>query len=121
MNEKMPGAVPVPVHTLSVDWNNPPLGWYFKCFAPNDDQTEAISLGNVPFASAEAEWGPPCFEPPNPFKNIYRIRHLGTFRKATKEETVGMAQCIRLTPAKLQRFLLERLQAGDLRNLAEDK
>ena len=98
-----------------INWDRPPVRWVFSSFAYDDDPTDAVFLANVPFANIEAEWGPPCFEPPNPFKNIYRIRHLGIIRKATKEETVGMVQCCRITPAKLQAFLRERLQKGELR------
>jgi len=102
-----------------IDWNNPPGGWVFYSFAPDNDLTETVLLGNVPFANADAEWAPPCFNPPDIIDNCYKVHFRGTLRRATKEETSDMAQCITLTPSKLQAFLLEKLHKGELRTVKD--
>ena len=97
-----------------VDWNNPPVGWTFFSFAPDADETEAISVGVVPFENREDEWGPPCFSPPDVIDNCYRIFEKGRMRKTKDKPAQGMKQCRTVTPEKLASFLRERVQAGEL-------
>ena len=111
--------VPYGSYGSEIDWNNPPGGWVFYSFAPDNDLTETVLLGNVPFANADAEWAPPCFNPPDIIDNCYKVHFRGTLRRATKEETSDMAQCITLTPSKLQAFLLEKLHKGELRTVKD--
>ncbi len=98
----------------NINWVKPPVGWNFFSFAPNQDKTEAIKLGLVPFPNEVAEWSPPCFVPPDVIDNCHKIHDKFGIRRATEAEIQGMNHCRTVTPTKLAEFLLDRLQAGEL-------
>ncbi len=103
-----------------LDWQTQSAKWVFFCFAPDADLTEAVPLGVVPFANPDAEWPPPCFDPPDVIDNCYRIHARGFMTKTKAASDVsGMVQCQTLTPAKLAEFLRERFLSGDLRLIAD--
>ena|ERR1043166_3268796 len=97
-----------------VDWKNPPVGWIFSSFAPKNDMTQVLRLGIVAFPDENSEWAPPCFVPPDPIDNCYKIHHKSIIRRASAEEVQGMSPCRRVTPAELAEYLRERLKAGEL-------
>ena len=97
-----------------VNWENPPIGWIFSSFAPRSDTTQVLRLGIVAFSHEDCEWAPPCFVPPDPVDNCYKIHHKSTIRRASVEEVQGMRPCRRITPAQLAEFLREKLKAGGL-------
>jgi hypothetical protein len=42
-----------------LDWKRVPVGWVFFSFAPNNDTTEVVALGLIPFDDEASEWAPP--------------------------------------------------------------
>jgi hypothetical protein len=99
-----------------IDWSKPPIKWIFFSFAPRKDSTQAVALGVVSFENESAEWGPPCFDPPDVIESCYRIHERGMIRKpATAKDVEGMMQCRTVTPTQLAQFLRDRLEDGDLK------
>ena len=101
-----------------IDWKNPPFGWFMFSFAPNDDKTEAVKVGMIPFPDEDSECPPPCYYPPDIADKSYRIYEKGEVRDATKSEVQGMTQHVRVTPERLAEFLREKLKNGELRDLS---
>ena len=111
-----------PVMPDGIDWKNPPIGWLLISFGRDNDTTQAVLLGNVPFPNFDEEWGPAYVDPrpswdKNPKAQFYGIHHLGRFWHGTKEEAAVLPEVPRVTPAKLQAFLRKKLRNGELKKV----
>ena len=111
-----------PLMPDGIDWKNPPIGWLLISFATDNDPTEAVPLGIVPFPNLEAEWGPAYVDPwpswqPRKKSRFYGIHHLGRFWHGTKEEAAKLPEIPRVTPAELQVFLRKKLRNGELKRV----
>jgi hypothetical protein len=101
----------------TVNWGNPPVRWIFSSFAPRNDLTQVLRLGIVAFPDENSEWAPPCFVPPDPIDNCYKIHYKSSIRRASVEEIEGMQPCRKFTPAQMAEFLREKLNAGELQSV----
>jgi hypothetical protein len=96
------------------DISENPEKWFCHYLSPNQDDTEMINLGSLPFASDEEAWAPMCFVPPDFCNNHYRFYFRGMYRNGSKDDIEGIQPCERLTPAKLASRLRELCSDGRL-------
>jgi hypothetical protein len=100
----------------AVDWLQAQSDcWHFFSFAPDDDRTEAVHIGVVPFSDTEKEWGPPVYDPPDAIQNCFVIHHRGGMIKTKNPKDIaGMSQSVRITPARLSAFFADKLARKEL-------
>jgi hypothetical protein len=105
------GVIPVITEALLSEFSplrSVPPKWFFIYMAPNEDPTDMVRIGEYPLEGPDDAWPPPCYWPPSIIHSDYIIEHQGMRRSATKEETIGMSRCTRITPAELRNFIISK-------------